>query len=205
MRGVTDIFISKQKLAIFWFLVAVGCLVGTAYYLYDVALEGRSRMLYVPIERTDTYIDGGLTNEDLDSLVDFQTRLTLETFLNRGPNGPVTSNRLRLLFNEEGYEQAEVDIKDSSYDFRTREVHQMAEIGEVSILHDTDGGATTRAGGQLIRVSIDPTEKQAITQSFVLTAILNWERNQNLRDKKRFIFVCKNLTYSLKEVSSSEK
>ena len=205
MKGVTDIFISKDKLAIFWFLVAVGCIVGTAWHLYGVAIEGRSRMLYVPIEQADVYIDSALSTQELDDMVDFQTRLTLETFLNRGPKGPVTAERLGLLFTETGYEQAVVDIKDNSYDFRTRQIHQLLELGEVSALHYPDGSATTRAGGQLIRVSIDPVEQQAVTQAFSFTAIIEWERNRNLRDKKRFLFACKDIQYSLKEISSSAK
>lgn len=203
MKGVTDIFISKEKLAIFWFLVALGCIVGTAWHLYGVAIEGRSRMLYVPIERADVYIDEDLSTQELDDLVDFQTRLTLETFLNRGPRGPVTAERLGFLFTPTGYDQALVDIKDNSYDFRTREIHQMLELGEVSALHYPDGSATTRAGGQLIRVSIDPTEKQAITQTFSFNAIMEWDRNKNMRDKKRFLFVCKDIQYTVSEFSSS--
>jgi len=203
MKGVTDIFISKQKLAIFWFLVSLGCIVGTAWYLYGVAIEGRSRMLYVPIEQADVYIDTELTSQGLDDMVDFQTRLTLETFLNRGPKGPVTAERIGFLFNPAGHEQALRDIKDNSYDFRTRQIHQMLEIGAVSALHYPDGSATTRAGGQLIRVSIDPTDKQAITQAFSFNAIMQWERNKNLRDKKRFLFVCKDIQYDIKEISSS--
>lgn len=205
MKGVTDIFISKQKLAIFWFLVALGCIVGTAWHLYGVAIEGRSRMLYVPIEDADVYLDRNLTRQDLDEIVDYQTRLTLETFLNRGPKGPVTPARLGYLFSPSGYEQAVLDIKDNSYDFRTRQIHQMLELGEVSALHNPDGSATTRAAGQLIRVSIDPTEKQAITQAFTFIANMRWERNKNLRDKKRFLFVCTDLQYVIKEISSSEK
>jgi hypothetical protein len=205
MKGVTDIFISKQKLAIFWFLVALGCIVGTAWYLYGVAIEGRSRMLYVPIELADVYIDSELSSQELDDMVDFQTRLTLETFLNRGPKGPVTPERLVFLFSPGGLEQAVVDIKDNGYEFRTRQIHQMLELGEVSALHYPDGTATTRAGGQLIRVSIDPVEKQALTQAFTFNAILEWERNRNLRDKKRFLFVCKDIQYTLKEISSSAK
>ncbi|MCW0220299.1 MAG: hypothetical protein OJI67_18375 [Prosthecobacter sp.] len=205
MKGVTDIFISKQKLAIFWFLVSLGCIVGTAWHLYGIAIEGRSRMLYVPIEDADVYLDRNLTRQDLDEIVDFQTRLTLETFLNRGPKGPVTPDRLGYLFSPSGYEQAVLDIKDNGYDFRTRQIHQMLELGEVSALHNPDGSATTRASGQLVRVSIDPTENQAITQSFGFIATMNWERNKNLRDKKRFLFVCTDLQYILKEISSSEK
>lgn len=205
MKGVTDIFISKQKLAIFWFLVAVGCLVGTAYHLYGVAIEGRSRMLYVPIEQADVYIDSTLSKQELDDLVDFQTRLTMETFLNRGPKGVVTPGRLGFLFTEAGFEQAAQDIKDSSYDFRTRQIHQMVELGEVSILHKSDGGASSRVSGQIIRVSIDPVEAETVTQVYSIIANLEWDRNRNLRDKKRFAYVCRDLQYSAKEISSSEK
>jgi hypothetical protein len=136
-------------------------------------------------------------------MVDFQTRLTLETFLNRGPKGPVTPQRIGFLFTPEGHEQALRDIKDNSYDFRTRQIHQMLELGEVSALHYPDGSASTRAGGQLIRVSIDPTEKQAITQAFSFIANMRWERNKNLRDRKRFLFVCKDIQYEIREISSS--
>ena len=110
-----------------------------------------------------------------------------------------------FLFSPGGLEQAVVDIKDNGYEFRTRQIHQMLELGEVSALHYPDGTATTRAGGQLIRVSIDPVEKQALTQAFTFNAILEWERNRNLRDKKRFLFVCKDIQYTLKEISSSAK
>lgn len=205
MKGVTDIFISKQKLAIFWFLVAVSCVVGTAWHLYGVALEGRRSMLYVPIDLADVYIDNGLTKETLDSVVDFQTRLIMETYLNRGPKGPLNLERMGMLFSETGYDQSLEDIKANSYDFDKRKVHQMVEIGEVSLLHKPDGGAASRATGQVIRVSIDPVANQAITQSFALTANLEWDRNENLRDKKRFVYLCKELQYSLREMSSSEK
>lgn len=205
MRGVTDIFISKEKLAIFWFLVAVGCIVGTAWHLYGVAMDGRSRMLYVPIERADVYLDSMLTTETLNDQVDYQTRLTLETFLNRGPKGPVTAERLSFLFDPTGYDQAVADIKDNSYDFRTRQVHQMIELGKVIVLQNTDGSADTQVSGQLIRISIDPSDKQAITQAFTVVADMKWVRNRNLRDSRRFPFLCQDLKYSLREISSSEK
>jgi hypothetical protein len=205
MKGVTHIFISKDKLAIFWFLTAVACLVGTAWHLHGVAIEGRSRMLYVPVQEADVYIDEMLSKEGLDDLVDFQTRLSLETLFNRGPKGPVTPARLELLFTGKGFEQAVEDIKSDSYDFRTRQMHQMVELGEVEVLHSPDGGAVSRARGQIVRISIDPVEKQAITQSFSIVANMEWERNRNLRDSKRFLYVCRDVQYTTREISSSEK
>ncbi len=203
MKGVTDIFISKQKLAIFWFLVALACIIGTAWHLYSVALEGRSRMLYVPVMTSDVYIDEHLSKQDLSDIVDYQTRLILETFFNRGPNGPVTPERLPFLFTPAGREQAEVDIRSNSYDFAKRQVHQMLELGKVNILQSSDGGASTEATGQLIRVSEDPVSKQTMVQSFTFRALMNLERNLNQRDAGRFLFICADLQYKLSEFSSS--
>lgn len=203
MKGVTDIFISKQKLAIFWFLVALGCIIGTAWHLYGVALDGRSRMLYVPVMTSDVYIDEGLSKQDLSDVVDYQTRLILETFFNRGPSGVVTPERMDFLFTPEGRYQAEVDLRANSYDFRKRQVHQMLELGKVNILQSSDGAASTEATGQLIRVSEDPVSKQTMVQSFTFRALLRLERNPNQRDVGRFLFICADLQYKLSEFSSS--
>lgn len=203
MKGVTDIFISKQKLAIFWFLVALGCIIGTAWHLYGVALEGRSRMLYVPVMTSDVYIDENLSKQDLSDIVDYQTRLILETFFNRGPHGVVTPERMDFLFTPEGRHQADVDIRTNSYDFNKRNVHQMLELGKVNILQSSDGAASTEATGQLIRVSEHPISKQTMVQSFTFRALMKLERNPNQRDAGRFLFICSDLQYKVSEFSSS--
>jgi len=204
MKGVADIFISKEKLALFWFMVACGCLAITGWYVYDVAVASRGSMLYVPIEKSFVYLDRSMQQQDLDEVVDYHTRLALETFLNRGPKGPLTAERLALLFTGLGMEQVVKDVQDSRYDFRTRSIHQLMEVGQVRVQHFPNGDAETVAQGQLVRVSVDPTSQEAITQSFSVTARLNWERNQNLRDSKRFPFVCNNIEYSISPISSSE-
>lgn len=205
MRGVTDIFISKEKLAIFWFLVALGCIIGTAWHLYGVAIEGRSRMLYVPIRNADVYLDDMLSTDTLNDQVNFCTRLTLESFFNRGPNGP-TTDRLSQLFDPVGRDQADVDLRDSSYDYKKRKIHQMIELGEVNVLQNPDdGSADSRATGQLIRYSTDPLTNQSIMQAFTVVANMHWVRNNNMRDNKRFLFVCRDLQYSLREIFNTEK
>lgn len=204
MRGVVDIFISKEKLAFFWFSAACACLAVTAWYVYDVAVTSRGSMLYVPIEGSHIYLDRTMQDQDLNELVDYHARLALETFLNRGPRGPLTMERLHLLFGETGFKQAIQDIKDSSYDFSIRKMHQVMEVGQVRVQHFPNGDAETVAQGQVVRVSVDPTSKETVNQSFMVTARMNWERNQNLRDSRRFPFVCNNIEYSLSPFSSSE-
>lgn len=197
-------FIAKDKLAIFWFLVSCGCIIATGWYLHGLAIEGRGRMLYVPIERHDVYLDRDRKPEDLNEVVDFHTRLTMETVLNCGPRGPVNAERIGRLFVDNGLDQVLLDIQDNRYDFRSRQIHQMVELGQVNVVHSPDGSAVTSTQGQLIRVSVDPTLKETVVQSFTVDATLRWRRNANLRDNKRFMFVCYDISYSLKQTSSSE-
>lgn len=204
MKGVADIFISKEKLALFWFMVACGCLAITGWYVYDVAVSSRGSMLYVPIEKSFVYLDRSLQQQDLDELVDYHARLSLETFLNRGPKGALTGERLRLLYAGAGMNQVEKELQESYYDFHTRHIHQVMEVGQVRVQHFPNGEAETVAQGQLVRVSLDPTTNEAVNQSFAVTARQTWERNQNLRDSRRFPFVCTNIEYSITATSNIE-
>jgi len=204
MKGVADIFISKEKLALFWFLVACGCLAVTGWYVYDVAVASRGSMLYVPIEKSYVYLDRSMQQQDLDEVVDYHARLSLETFLNRGPRGALTAERLSLLFTGAGMAEVAKDLQDSYYDYNTRKIHQVMEVGQVRVQHFPNGEAETVAQGQIVRVSIDPTTNEAINQSFIVMARQTWERNQNLRDSRRFPFVCRHIEYSITPTSNSE-
>lgn len=197
MKGVSDLFISKDKLALFWFFMACACLVTTAWYLHRVALEGRSRMLYVAIDQP--IIDRLITPDDRGVLIDYQARLALESYLNRGPLGPLTGNRIPNLFVGDALAAVAEDVNKDSYEFRSRETHQLAEIGSIEVLHNDDGSANTHAVGQVLRMSIDPVEGQVVNQSFFLKANLTWVRNMRLRDVKRFPFVCTAIKYELIE------
>ncbi|WP_395747863.1 hypothetical protein [Prosthecobacter sp.] len=204
MKGVVDIFISKEKLAFFWFVAACACLGVTGWYTYDVAVTSRGSMLYVPIEKSFVYLDRSMQQEELDEVVDYHARLSLETLLNRGSNGPTTPERLSRLFAGAGMDQAVKDVQESRYDFHIRKIHQVLVLGQIRVQHFPTGEAETLAQGQLVRVSIDPASNEAITQSFVVTARQSWGRNQNLRDSRRFPFVCTNIEYSIRPLSSSE-
>ncbi len=205
MKGVTEIFISKEKLAIFWFLVSVGCLGATGWHLHNLADATRGSILYVPIDQSYFYLDRSQSTESLNQLLDYHARHALETYLNRGPRGPLNAERLTLLFNEKGMKDVLADVQETRFDFKNLEIHQMVEIGEVQMEIDNDLSAVTVLQGQLIRVSVDPESKEPITQSFTFQAEMHWERNPNLRYARRFAWVCNKVTYLLKEISSTEE
>lgn len=206
MKGVTDMFIAKDKLAIFWFLVSCGCIIGTGWYLHGQAIEGRGRMLFVPIEQHDIFMDREMKPQDLNEAADFHTRLLMETVLNRSPRGLVNPERKGQLLIGNGLDQIDLDLQENRFDFDKRRIHQMVELGRVDIVHNPDdGSAVTSTEGQLIRISLDPTFKETVVQSFTVNATMQWQRNPSLRGNKRFMFVCYDINYTLKEFSSSEK
>jgi hypothetical protein len=205
MKGVTDIFISKEKLAIFWFLAAVACLGATGWHLHNLAYTSRGSILYVPIDQSHFYLDRSQSTETLNQLVDYHARHALETYLNRGPRGPLNAERLGLLFNEQGLEDVQADIQETRFDFKNNEIHQLTEIGEVQMEIDNDLSAVTVLQGQIIRFSVEPVTKAPVTQSFSFQAEMHWERNPNLRYARRIAWVCNKVTYLLKEISSSEE
>ena len=200
MKGVSDIFISKEKLAIFWYMASLGCVVFTGWHLHGLAVERRGSMLYVPIEQSRIYLDRSLTEDSRNELLDYHTRLALETYLNRGPQGPLTPGRLPYLFIDKGLEQVIQDEKDLRFDFKNQQIHQVVELGSVRMEVDQDLSALTIAQGQLVRVSIDPSTKEPVIQSFRVQAELRWQRNPNLRDSRRFAWVCNDVNYLLREI-----
>lgn len=200
MKGVSDIFISKEKLAIFWYLVSIGCLVFTGWYLHGLALERRGTMLFVPLENSTYYLDRSLKQETTNELLDYHTRLALETYLNRGPSGPLTANRLPLLFFGRGLEQVIEDEKRLRFDFANQKTHQMMEVGRVTLELEQNMSATTVVQGQLLRISSHPTTKETVVQAFKVQARMSWMRNPNGLQARRYAWVCNDVVYSLDEI-----
>lgn len=204
MKGVSDLFISKEKLAYFWFLVCIAILAGTGWYVNDIAGDGKSRMLYVMVNRPDVmYLDRDLQPETASDLFDSQTRLALETMLNRAPNGPVTQKRVGKIFVGAALEWLMKDLAEHREEFRSRQYHQMAEVGSVRVFLGEDGGAIVMASGQVIRVGVDPVEQKVVNQVFNLGARLVWEPNTNLRDTKLYPHTCREVAYTLTLASES--
>ncbi|GEP42099.1 hypothetical protein [Brevifollis gellanilyticus] len=200
MKGVADIFISKEKLAIFWYLASLSCLVFTGWHLHGLAVERRGTMLYVPLENSDYYLDRTLKLETTNELLDYHTRFALETYLNRGPSGPLTATRLPYLFYGKGLDQVLADEKALRFDFANQKTHQMLEVGRVTLELEENLSATTIIQGQLLRISSHPTTGETVVQSFKVQARMGWERNPNALLARRFAWVCNDVAYSLDEV-----
>jgi hypothetical protein len=204
MRGISDIFISKDKVAMFWFIVTCATLAGTAWYLKSLADEGRTRMLYVPMTREGVIeIDPAMDEDTTNELLDYQTRIALETLLNRGPSGPVNSSRISKIFIDGALEWVMKDIQASLFDFRDKQRRQMVELGASDVRISDDGSATVSITGQVVSVSVDPLEQRIVNQVHTVTATVSWVKNKHLRDSKLFPYVSEKVVYLMTLVSDS--
>ncbi len=204
MKGVSDLFISKEKLAYFWFLVSCGCVAATAWHVNSIAADGDSRMLYVIMNRQDVmYLDQNLSTEGPKDFFDAQARLACETLMNRGPGGPLNPKRLPKLFTGDAMAWIMEDVRGQRADFNARQFHQMVEVGEVQVFLGEDGGAITVATGQVIRVGVDQVEAKVVNEVYSMNARMVWEPNVNMRDSKLFPFVCREAKYALSLISES--
>ena len=204
MKGVSDFFVSKDKLAYFWFLVACTCVAATAWHVNSIAADGDSRMLYVIMNRQDVmYLDQNLTTEGPKDLFDAQARLAAETLLNRGPNGPLNPKRVPKVFSADAIDFIVKDVRELRADFSARQYHQMVEVGEVQVFLGEDGGAITVCTGQVIRVGVDQVEAKVLNEVYSMNARMVWEPNLNMRDSKIFPFVCREVKYALSLISES--
>ena len=55
MKGVVDLFIAKDKIAVFWFLVTCGVIVGAAWYLDKSIKEVHSKPQFVIMDSAGVY------------------------------------------------------------------------------------------------------------------------------------------------------
>lgn len=205
MKGVSDFFISKDKLAYFWFLVSCAIIAGTAWYANDVAGTSKAQMLYVVMNSPEVrYLDKDLSVDEAKDLFNAQARLAVETLLNRGPSGPLNMQRLRKLYGE-GALQGFImpDLAENREAFFSKQFHQMAEVDSVEVFLGEDGGAITVATGQLIRVGVDQVEAKVINQVHSFKVRLVFESNPNMRDSRMVPFVVKEVSYVLSLVSES--
>lgn len=196
MKGVSDIFISKDKVAIFWFLVCVGILGFTGWYSLSLIQQARGDLVYLITNHEKTvYVDRSLDDDTQEELIDFQTRLALETVFNRGPSGPLALVRVSKLLTGQAREILQKDLSSNKFDFANYQFRQLCEIWSVTLYRRPNGDLYTSAKGQLVRVGVDPANNEVINQVYTFDAELDWQPNTSIRDKKMFPYVCHKLAY----------
>ena len=181
----TDIFVSKDRTAFLWFCVAMGACGVAVLTPFWMLSQFRQRERVVIVDPAGTYY--------LSPLLDFreakefhvqQSTLAATTFLERQPSGLDHPELLSQLFLKPAQERVQKLVQAEAEEFKSKQLHQKAEIARIDILETRDDAVMTQITGQLIRTGI--FEQKAFTESMPFRLGLRLRRNPDMSRNGRF-------------------
>ena len=208
MKSVVDLFVVKDRIAIFWFTMACVSIVCCAIFVQKVVAAVKVKPQYVIMDSTGTYyLAPSVAFEHAKDLHAAQSRLALETLYNRGPEDLDYRPRMKKMFTEEAQMAIAKDIlAPDEAPFREQQTRQTVEVTEAGVyknLIDPRGMAVTIAKGKLTRKS--NFKGQARTEELEVVAYFWWTINTRMADNGLFPTVCtKFKAEDPKKISSSE-
>ncbi len=150
-----DLFIHKDKVAIFWFSFALIVSLGFWWERQRLVKSLMTKPQFFVMDANHTYY--------LPSSMDFgsakevhaaQTRLAMEALFNRSPSGPDSPERLRRILGKDAYQTAKKAMAHEADEFTDKQIHQKVELGPIQVLQVRDDSVLTGVEGQLIRTGI---------------------------------------------------
>jgi len=193
MKSVVDLFVLKDRTAIFWFTVACVSIVCSALFVQKMIAAIRNKPQYVLMDANGVYyLAPSVEFEKATDLHVAQTRLAFETLYTRDLDQLHFDDRVKKLFNKSTVSQIRRDfLTPDAKPFRDQAVHQTVEIDEAGIVPgkiDPRGAAITRAKGKLIRkLTFKGLDK---TDIYEVEAYFFWQINAKMADNGAFPTVC---------------
>lgn len=193
MKSVVDLFVVKDRTAIFWFTVACVSIVCSAIFVQRVITAVQVKPQYVIMDSTGSYyLAPSVEFEKARELHAAQTRLAMETLYTRGPEALTFDSRVKKLFTPEAITQVRKDLLiPDEKPFREQQMNQTIEIEEAGVyknLIDPRGQAVTYAKGKLTRSGT--FKGQAKTEVLEVEVYFWWRINTRMADNGLFPTVC---------------
>ncbi|HSI64229.1 MAG TPA: hypothetical protein VLE43_13970 [Candidatus Saccharimonadia bacterium] len=199
MKSVVDLFVVKDRTAIFWFTMACVSIVCSAIFVQRVITAVQVKPQYVIMDSTGSYyLAPSVEFEKARDLHAAQTRLAMETLFTRGPEALTYDSRLKKLFRPEAITQIRKDLLiPDEKPFREQQMTQSIEIEEAGVyknLIDPRGLAVTFAKGKLTRQGT--FKGQAKTEVLEVECYFWWRINTRMAENGLFPTVCTKFTSS---------
>ena len=195
-KGLPDVFVAKDNLALMWFLIAVGA-IAFAWWDKQQTMElHRQKPLILVMDSSETYY--------LPSALDFQgakevhshiTRLSIESMFNANPNGVDNPDRLKRIVSDAVLKKFLASIEREKDMFREQNIHQKVEVGPITILQTQGDYVLCHAEGQLIRNGLLNGKSFVVT--FGVVCNLKLILNRDMRNNSRFPLVVVDYDYAL--------
>jgi hypothetical protein len=191
MKSVVDLFLVKDRTAVFWFTMACVSIVCCAIFVQRIVMAVSVKPQYVIMDAAGTYyLAPSVEFERATAMHEAQSRLALETLYTRDVDVLRYQERALKLFNAEGMRQIDADfLKPDQNPFKEQKVVQTVDVDEASIYQiDPRGVALTLAKGRLTRKS--EFQGQAKTETFDVKAYFFWRINTTMAVNGAFPTVC---------------
>ncbi len=179
------VFIDKDRLARFWFLVAAAVLVGAAVERIHLARTLKERERIVIVDPAGTFFVSPLLQfQEARELHAQQSTLAAVAFLERNPKGFDHPELLKQIFLKQADQKAHAQWSSEEPEFKAKELHQKAEIAKIDFLETRSDAVLTQVSGQLIRSGI--FQERAFSEAVPFTLKLKMRRNPNMVENGRF-------------------
>lgn len=181
----TRIFVDKDRTAFLWFCIAVIAVIFAAAQPYYLINKFKQRERVVIIDPAGTYYLSPLLDfQNARELHAQQSTLAINAFLERNPNGYDNPELLKQMFLKFAYDKAFKQFSTESEEFKSKHLHQKAEIAKIDILETREDFVMTQVTGQLIRTGI--FEQKIFSESIPFTLAFKMRRNPDMTKNGRF-------------------
>ena len=191
MKSVVDLFVVKDRTAIFWFVMACISIVFCAIFVQNIIATVSVKPQYVIMDQTGTYyLVPSVEFEKAKPLHIEQTRIAMETLYTRNVDELKFASREKKLFLEEAIKQIRTDILvPDEKPFKEQKISQTIEVEDVSVLKvDPRGIALTKAKGKLTRKGTFKGQQK--TETLSVETVFWWRLNARMADNGAFPTVC---------------
>lgn len=185
MSILVRVFVDKDRLARFWFLVAIAVLIGAAVERIHLVRVLKERERVVIVDPAGTFFVSPLLQfQEARELHAQQSTLATVAFLERNPKGFDHPELLKQMFLKAAQEKAHSEWTTEQAEFKAKQLHQKAEIAKIEFLETRSDAVLTQVSGQLIRSGI--FEERAFSEAVPFTLKLKMRRNPNMVENGRF-------------------
>jgi hypothetical protein len=112
------------------------------------------------------------------------SRMAAACLFDRNPAAPDYTERLKLLFGRDAYQDAEHLFGVDGQKFREQQIHQKIEIGKIDILKQSPDTVLTAVHGQIIQAGV--FDGRGFSNSKAVTAYFQLGLNQEMATNSRY-------------------
>jgi hypothetical protein len=190
MKNVVDLFIAKDRTALFWFMIACSSMLLSALYAISVISAVRTKPQYVIMDGAGIYyLAPSVEFAQATEMHLAQTRMAMETLYTRTPKTLPLGERLNKMFMKNAREMVKAELNKEANKFETQKIYQTVEVEQPTLGRiDPNGFIETRATAKLTRRGTFDGKEQ--TKQYTVKAAFGWILNTSMATNGGYPTVC---------------